>query len=481
MDYSSYEQHPVFRYFNRINQVPRCSDDEERITELLVEMGRELQLDTKTDQVGNVLITKKTTQVDNPRHLILQGHMDMVCMKDEDSDHDFSTDPIETEVESGWLTAIGTTLGADNGIGVAMGLAALEEDLPATISVLVTRTEETGMDGAIGLDSSFLSGDGLINLDSEEEGFVTVGCAGGTTALMTLPLVREDNSEFYHCLELKLSNLKGGHSGMEIHNVRGNAIKAMADLLREIDGETPINIHDFSSGTKHNAIPHEAKAVISFAEDAEHLILQTVEDAKKKILPALLKTEPDVTLTWTNVSSDKQPLAKTSKTKLFSLIGLLPHGVYSMNPDKKGVEASDNLAIIGLKEDKAELHLSIRSSKAIKIKEIQDKFEEIAEVVQANLTYSDGYPAWEYKEDSRLREIFQELHQEVYGKEAEVLDIHAGLECGLFAQKNPNLDMISFGPDIIGAHTTKEKVNIESVYRSYDFLLDLIRAVSRSR
>lgn len=480
MEHSSYEQHPVFSYFKRINDVPRCSNDEENIARLLVNIGKELQLDTRTDQAGNVLISKDSSQGEKLPHIILQGHMDMVCMKDEDSDHDFCKAPIEMEEESGWLTAKGTTLGADNGIGVAMGLALLSENLKANISVLVTRTEETGMDGALGLDPSFLEADALLNLDSEEEGFVTCGCAGGTTAKITLPIAREERTDYHHCLALSVANLKGGHSGMEIQNVRSNAIKVMADLLREIDGETVINIHDLSSGTKHNAIPHEAKAVISFAEDSEHLVLQTIEDAKKKILPSLLKIEPDVTFTWTNVTTDVAPLTKTAKMKLFSIIGLLPHGVYSMNPDNKTVEASDNLAIVQLTEDEADIWLSIRSSKTTKIKEIQAKFQEIADIVQADLAFSDGYPAWEFKEESKLRDCFQKLHVDFYGQRAEVLDIHAGLECGLFAQKNPSLDMISFGPDITGAHTTKEKVNIESVYRSYDFLVQLIQAINES-
>lgn len=473
--------HLVFQFFKQINDIPRCSADEERIQEFLFNLGRSMGFDTEKDDYGNIQITKKADEgYEKAPRVILQGHMDMVCEKDDDSDHDFTSDPIKMIEDNGWIMADKTSLGADNAIGLSMALAALEEKNLGEIQVLITSSEETGMDGAIGLESDFLNADYLINLDSETEGLLTCSCAGGITSYLSIPIERKnEEKEKYHCFEIVLSGLRGGHSGMEIDSLRANSIKVMNQVLRKINEKVKLNIHVFEAGTKHNAIPNTAKVIISLMDEDSINFNESIRESFQEVKENYLKQEPDIDFVLKPADCQFQPLTNESRDRLFSIMELLPHGVYSMNLENTQPVTSDNLAILKSQEDSFEITLSIRSSEEDLMDELSDKIQQIAKMFKGNIEFTDGYPAWEYRENSELQSIFLEEYQALNQEDAEIYAIHAGLECGMFAKKNPSLDMVSFGPDIEGAHTTKEKVNIDSVLRSYQLLLNILRRISQ--
>lgn len=473
------EPKKVFHYFYEINQIPRCSGDEKAIGERIKEMGRELGLEVQQDEAGNVAIRKPASpKYAKSPSVTLQGHMDMVCVKDENSAHDFTCEPIDMYVDGGWVRARGTTLGADNGIGVAMGMALLaeEEPMPA-LEVIVTTSEETGMDGAIGLKPEMITGDYLINIDSEEEGFMTAGCAGGSTGYIELPIEREktDNKSFYR---LKLDRLRGGHSGMQIREVSTTALKSLGEFLHKLAERVPYRLHDFASGDKHNAIPNAATATISIASDHFDSIHDAFEKTKEEMLEKLLKLEPDMRFTLEPLESANDALTADSATRLLNCIQLMPHGIYTMLADESGVETSDNFAVCRTGESSVQMVVSVRSSLELRRNELQQKIIDVCAIFGAKARFGDGYPAWEFEPKSHLREVFNAKYREMTGKDMEILVIHAGLECGLFAKKKPGLDMVSIGPDCLGAHTTKECLSVESVERTYALLKSVVKALA---
>ncbi len=474
------EPRKVFQRFAQINAVPRGSGNEQAIGRLLVEIGRSMGLETLQDQAGNVVIRKPAAPGYEERPgVTLQGHMDMVCEKDEDSTHDFLRDGIDMIVDNGWICANKTTLGADDGIGVAMALALLEEEMPhPALDVLVTTSEETGMDGAIGLAPSFIRTPYLINIDSEEEGYLTVGCAGGSTGRIELDMEREAAPAPDRVVyQLRIDRMRGGHSGMEILEVRTSALKTMAEFLHMLDEEIAFSLTDFHSGTKHNAIPNAATAVISCSTAREAALLDAMERVKAVLIDKLFRAEPDVRFSWDRVTSERSALTESAKKKLISCLELLPHGVYSMMPQEKMVEASDNLASAHTEDAILRILMSLRSGNEEKLEELQRKIAHIVETFDGRCVFSEGYPAWEYREESALRELFCKKYREQAGRDPEILVIHAGLECGLFARTHPGVDMVSFGPDVHGAHTTKERLSIESVQRSYELLKSVVCAL----
>lgn len=480
----SFDEHAIFRYFRQINDVPRGSNHEAQISDMLYNLALSKGYDTQRDHQGNILITRPAAPgFEQAPRIIIQGHMDMVCEKDPDSDHDFLKDPIEMVEKNRWIHANKTTLGADDGIGVAMGFALLEEPDPMPqLQVLITTTEETGMDGAMAVTPEYLDGDMLINIDSEEEGFVTVGCAGGATGYVHLPIERETvSAEDLRSMKLVISGMRGGHSGMEIAEVSKSALKLMTDYLRKINVSVSIKLHSFRSGSKHNAIPNHAEAIISYSACDALKVLDAVKALCESVRSSLLKLEPSISLTYESVDVQTSVLTDSSMMRLLNCLELMPHGVYRMNPDGQSVETSDNLAVVDLGERSAEMVLSVRSSNTARLAELQNKIGDVAAMFEGTSEFKDGYPAWEYRETSELRRLFESTFRDMYGKDVEVLIIHAGLECGLFAKKNPKLDMISFGPDILGAHTSKERLSIDSTYRSYDLLKALIRRIGKLR
>lgn len=477
----NFSENPIFKFFYDINQIPRGSNNEDAIAEKLENMGKELGFITKTDAAGNVMIVRHASDaMKNAPKIILQGHMDMVCEKDKDSNHDFFNDPIDMYEDSGWIRARGTTLGADDGIGVAMGLALITEDIDMPeIHLLITRTEETGMDGAKSINPDFLDADLLINIDSEEEGYLTAGCAGGTTANLSIPLEHEKELPDEDKLSLVIEGMRGGHSGMEIKQVSTNAMKTMAEWIKKISEEVDVHLYDLKSGSKHNAIPNTAEAVIGFPNVVREKVLRVVEKIKSEIVEKMIKKEPDIVLSVKGVEANNFPLTIKALSHLTNCIQLLPHGIYSMNSDQINVQTSNNLAIVRIEEDKASFVISVRSSNAEKMEELKDKIKSIIDIYHGEYDFPKGYPAWEYREESKLRDLFNKNYKEITGKDLNIIIIHAGLECGLFAKKNPNLDMISFGPDIHGAHTTKECLSVESTKRSYELLKKVILDLAR--
>ena len=477
-----FQSHPIFDYFYRMNQIPRCSGQEQAISDALVQWGSEKGWKTQQDKAGNVLLTKPASPgYESAPRIIMQGHMDMVCVKGKGVEHDFTCDPIAMEERDGWLHGVGTTLGADDGIGVAMGLAILDEqmDLPQ-ISLLVTTDEEEGMNGVLSLSPSWLDAEMLINIDSEEEGYVTGGCAGGATGEFTMPLSREAVSG-QSGLHITITGMNGGHSGQNILAEPNNACKVMSQFLHVILQEHALRIARFHSGEKHNAIPNEAQAWISFASEEKEAILQCIQKTWTAMQERLLKQEPDIAMHTEDYSVDGNVLTTESTNHLLNLIDILPHGVYRMREDGKNVLASDNLAIVDTKEAHADVMVSVRSSSEAVLSELQEKINRAVQTFHGQGRYTDVYPAWELAEHSPLRDLFLATYREETGEEAEVLDIHAGLECGLFAEYNPKLDMISIGPDIEGAHTTSERLNIASTLRTYDILKKLIARIATMR
>nr|WP_072514348.1 aminoacyl-histidine dipeptidase [Ndongobacter massiliensis] len=478
--YEALKPHKVFEYFYKINQVPRGSGEEEAIGRALEAHGRKMGLETKRDSAGNVVLRKPASPgYENAPTVTIQGHMDMVCQKTPESTHDFSKDPIAMEIDGDWLHAKDTTLGADDGIGVAMGLALLDEDfVHPPLEVLVTTAEETGMDGAIGLAPDFLTGSYLLNIDSEEEGFVTVSCAGGSTGVLSLPLQRKAPTPS-DVFSIRVDGMRGGHSGMEILKVSHSAIKVLTEFLLKLDAAISFDLHAFHAGEKHNAIPNEAEAIVSVPKEQVPALLHELETLRAAQVEAILKFEPDIRFAWKEIQTAQAPLTDETKTALLNLLQLLPHGVNTMMADRSVVESSDNLASAHTDETDMTMILSVRSATEARRAELQDKVRALAQLFGAACHFRDGYPAWEYRADSPLRERFLAQYREMFGKEAEVLIIHAGLECALFAQTHPHLDMISFGPDIKGAHTTRERLSIGSTERTYELLKAIVTSIAK--
>ena len=471
--------HPVFQYFYRMNQIPRASKHEAAISRELVSIGTEMGYLTEQDEAMIVRIRRPADpEFEQAPRVLIQGHMDMVCVKAKDSLHNFDTDPIEMVEQDGWLQAKATTLGGDDGIGVAMGLALISEKmaLPA-IDILITTDEEEGMSGAIALKEDWLDGEMLINIDSEEEGYVTGGCAGGSTGEFHLPVNREAFSGG-QVLHLCVSGMRGGHSGMNILTEPNNAIKIMSEWIRRASQVHALHLHDFSGGSKHNAIPNEAEAWVSSSTQETEALEFALKSSWETIQNRVLKQEPDIHFSVERGETDAQPLSGESCSRFLSLIDVMPHGVFRMRPDHSGVEASDNLAIVRLEENEASLLLSTRSGKESTLEQLQSSIQKTVETFNGQGHFFDGYPAWEFRKESRLRDLFGEVYREETGTEVQILDIHAGLECAMFAQKKPSLDMISIGPELEGAHTIGERLNIASTVRTYEMLKKLVLRVA---
>ncbi len=467
------EPKKVFNWFYELNQIPRCSGDEKRASDFLVNFAKERNLEVYQDEAYNVIIKKQASKgYENSDPVIIQGHMDMVCIKGESSNHDFTKDPIEIIVQDDIMRANNTTLGGDDGIAVAYGLAILDSDdlKHPLIELLVTTSEETGMDGVHALTNEHLSGKILLNIDSEEEGVFLVSCAGGANIITTFKLEKENKSG--NGLEIKISGLKGGHSGMEIIKQRANAIKLLGRILDECNKNSNIRLSKISGGTKHNAIPSDAIAVIS-TED--------VDNAKKIIdnLTIDFKEEYRVEDSGLNIEVNKVKVEDVYTEKLtndlINYIMMVPDGVQYMSKDIEGlVQTSLNNAILEEKDDYIQITTSVRSASSSSLREILNRLMVIAKRTNANAEEKNAYPAWQFDNDSKIREKAVKVYEDLFSKEPEVSAIHAGLECGLLKEILPNTDMLSFGPNLYDVHTEKEHLSISSVQRVWNFLVKLL-------
>lgn len=472
------EPKKVFNWFYELNQIPRCSGEEKQVSDFLVNFAKERDLEVYQDEIYNVIIKKPGTEgYEDLEPIIIQGHMDMVCVKGNDSNHDFSKDPIEMIVEGDFLRANDTTLGADDGIAVAYGLAILDSDdlKHPPLEILITTNEETGMDGVHGLSSEHLQGKTLLNIDSEEEGIFLTSCAGGATKITRFNLQKEDKKS--DGLEIKISGLKGGHSGMEIIKQRANAIKLMGRILDTARRSNDLTLAQFSAGTKHNAITNIAQA--SFATDNAPELKKVIADFGEKLKEEYRVEDPGLTIEINEVKIEKAYTKELSEN-VIDYIMMVPDGVQSMSRDIEGlVQTSLNNAIIEEKDGILEIITSARSASSSSLREILNKLEIIAKRAGADTEEEGNYPAWQYDENSPIRDKALEVYKDLFGTEAEVSAIHAGLECGLLKEILPETDMLSFGPNLFDVHTEKEHISIESAARVWKFLVGLLESLKK--
>ncbi len=471
----------VWEIFEEITKIPRPSKREEKIVNYVIEFAKAHGLTYKQDKLGNIVIKKPATSgYENKVPVIIQGHLDMVCEKNADVEHDFLNDPIKVYVDGDWVKAQGTTLGADNGIGVAMGLALLaSKDIPhPALEVLLTLDEETGLTGAQQLGTDLLDGKILINLDSEEDGTFIVGCAGGVNTFGTFYYEKEPVQSNFLSYKISLKGLKGGHSGLEIGDGRANAIKLLARFLWNLGKELNFKLTSFNGGNAHNAIPREAFAVISFNPNEEvkfHTFLDKFQKIYKKEWQS---KEPNINLAAEKVELPNVSLSFVVQKNLLSLLYVLPHGVVRYSPDVRDlVQTSTNLAVVKTDEYEISITTSQRSSIESEKVDISDRVVALMELAGAVVRKSGGYPSWQPNFNSPLVKTAKELYTKMYGTEPKVEVIHAGLECGLIYEKYPYLDMISFGPTLKDVHSPAERVQISTVKKCWDFLLELVKNV----
>ncbi|MDG5855210.1 aminoacyl-histidine dipeptidase [Clostridium beijerinckii] len=472
----------IFYHFNEISKIPRGSGNEKQISDYLLSFGKSLGLECIQDDALNVIIKKPASKgYEKAPTVIIQGHMDMVCEKNNDKIHDFEKDPISLVVKDDYIYADNTTLGGDDGIAVAYAMAILEDtsiEHPA-IEVLITTDEETGMTGAKAVRSKDLDGKIVLNLDSEEEGKLWVSCAGGIRTESTLPIEWTNKKENTKEYVIEIKGLAGGHSGAEIHLERGNANKLMARVLREILNKVSFNLVSLKGGAKDNAIPREAMAVISIDQSKEKELIEAKTKIDSDISKELSTKDPGLKITLSE-SKDKieKVFSDDTTTKAISLSYLYPNGVNTMSSEIEGlVESSSNLGVVTTNESDIKYHSAVRSSVFSLKEEIVERNKCLTEIMGGTFESAAGYPEWPYKSDSKIRDICKDVYLRMYGKEAEVVAIHAGLECGILKERLGDLDMISFGPNIIDIHTPNEHLSISSACRCFEYLVEVLKEI----
>ena len=482
MELSELKPESVFYYFSEICKVPRPSKKEEKIISYLENFAAEQKLEIKKDEVGNILIKKPATPgKENLKTVVLQSHVDMVCEKNNDVEHDFLTDPIETIIDGEWLKAKGTTLGADNGIGVATELAILAaNDIEhGPIECLFTIDEETGLTGAFALKEGFMNGDILLNLDSEDEGELFIGCAGGIDSVGEFHYREVPVPTGYFFFRVDVKGLKGGHSGGDIHLGRGNANKILNRFLSQTAKKYDMYICEVNGGNLRNAIPREAYAICAVPHDAKEPVRVDLNIFIADIENEFAVSEPDLKLTLQSETPRKMAIDQDTSSRLLKTLYAVPHGVYAMSQDIPGlVETSTNLASIKMIDSKKiKIETSQRSSILSARNDMANTVRAAFELGGARVSFGEGYPGWKPNPHSEILEIAVASYKRLFGVDAKVKAIHAGLECGLFLDKYPGLDMISFGPTLTGVHSPDERMHIPSVEKFWNHLLDVLANV----
>lgn len=481
---NTYELKPqcVFEQFAKINKIPRPSKHEEKMIEYLVNFGKENNLETHVDESGNVIIRKPATKgYENKQTLILQSHMDMVCDKLVDVDIDFTKDPIETYVDGEWMKAKGTTLGADDGIGCAMQLAVLAEDgiEHGPIECVFTTDEETGLTGAHGMKAGFMTGDLLINLDSEDEGQFFISCAGGMTTRATFRFTKEQAPDSYFFMQLSLKGLHGGHSGDDINKKFANGIKLLSRFMYIVNEKHDVRIASFNSGRMHNAIPRDGIVVFAVPSDAKEDVRVALNIFAKEAEDEFHVTENSINFKLE--STDAEPvLPKAVGNNLILALQAVDNGPYSMCQDEAlawMVETSSNVASVTTADSEITVVASQRSNVMSNLVNMGNTVKAAFQLAGAEVTQGDKYPAWKMNPDSKLTQIVIDTYKKLFGKEPKVIGIHAGLECGLFSEKYPNLDMVSMGPTLRGVHSPDERLLIPTVQMVWDHLLEIMRNI----
>ncbi|MCL5029297.1 MAG: aminoacyl-histidine dipeptidase [Bacteroidetes bacterium] len=474
----------VWNHFEEICKYPRPSRKEERIAQYVASVGKRNKLETLRDEFGNVLIRKPATPgKENLTPVVLQGHLDMVAEKNNDVQHDWDKDPISPHVDGDWVKAKGTTLGSDNGIGVAAALAVLEstEVEHGPLETLFTLDEETGLFGAQALKPGFLKSSILLNLDSEEDGALYIGCAGGQNTFVKFKCNQNDASPNTTAIELKVLGLKGGHSGLDINTGRGNAIKIMVRLLHELNYKFGIRLVNINGGSKHNAIPRECFSVVRAANKVSADVLSYVESYCKVVQLELATVEPNLQVTCAEIKSRAKVIDKATTTNLISSLYSVPNGVIKMSADIEGlVETSTNLAVVVTKGKTIEVTLSQRSSVESEKHDISNSVAILFRLAKADVEQGDGYPGWKPNVKSPVLGVVKSVYNNLYNSDPEVKAIHAGLECGIINERYPDMDMISFGPTIMGAHSPDEKVQISTVQKFWDLLANVLKNIPQN-
>ena len=471
----------LWKHFDEIRKIPHCSKHEEEIRDYIINFSKNHGLKYKQDKTGNVVLYKKASPgFEKKPTIILQGHMDMVCEKNSDIEHDFSKDAIKIKIEKDILSADGTTLGADNGIGVAASLAILEDKTLklGPIEALFTVDEETGLTGAFALENDMLKGKKMLNLDSEDFGVITVGCAGGGDSKIELEIKTTNNIEDFQNILLKISGLRGGHSGVDAHEQRGNAIKILARLLWNISKEYEIFISDIKGGDKHNAIPRESYANISVRKKDKESIIKELKKYELEILEEIKPIDPNMKLDVESTEPLKAILDKKSTVSIINLLHSLPHGVEKMSYDiPELVETSTNLATVIIKEKSVLIGLSSRSSIGSALQDLRDRIHAISSLAGAKVSEEEPYPGWKPTLDSDLLKLSKKIFKDMYNEEPVVEAIHAGLECGIIGEKFPGMDMISIGPTLKYPHSPEEQVHISTVDKFYNYVIEIIKKI----
>ncbi len=473
----------IWQYFDAITQVPRPSKKEERIRQYLLDFAKEQNLEVKSDATGNVVITKPATPgCEGAPTVILQAHMDMVCEKNRGIEHDFDNDPIQTVIDGEWVRAKGTTLGADNGIGMAAALAVLadKELKHGRVQALFTVDEETGLTGAFGLEAGMIDGKYLLNLDSEDEAEIFIGCAGGIDTTSTFTYKQEAVPAGKFFLRLEVKNLQGGHSGGDIHLGRGNANKILARFLWNCMKRHELHLCSIDGGNLRNAIPREAMAVIAIDPADKEAIRVEVNNYAAVVAAELSGVDDKVLVDVTTADAPEFMIEDKVACNLISALYAAPHGVIGMSRDIEGlVETSTNLASVKMTEPgKIVVATSQRSSVESEKYDIAHQIECLFRMAGAEPTHGDGYPGWKPNMQSRIKDIAVEAYQELYQVTPAIKAIHAGLECGLFLTKYPHLDMISFGPTLRDVHSPDERMHIPAVEKFWNHLVLILEKVA---
>lgn len=479
MKITELEPKGIWSHFYDITRVPRPSKREEKIVAFIEKFAQDNNLPYKKDKCGNIVITKAASKgFENRKPIVLQSHMDMVCEKNASTKHDFDNDPIETIVDGEWVKANGTTLGADDGIGVAAELAILTDDSFAhgPIECLFTVDEETGLTGAENIEDGFFTGKTLLNLDSEDEGEVYVGCAGGCSTNVEFVMETEPVTQRVLSLKVAISGLQGGHSGTDIHLGRGNANKIMARFIKAAQDECSLRLATFDGGNLRNAIAREAyiTAVVPFSERENVRIL--MNDFAADIEDELKISDPGFHMSMETTDEIYEVFTAQLQNRFVNSLLACPHGVIGMSHDIPDlVETSTNLASVKISNGVICVCTSQRSSVESEKRYVQQMVASVFELAGANVECCEGYPGWKPNMDSQILRLSQESYRRLFGKEVKVKAMHAGLECGLFLEKYPGLDMISFGPTLRGVHSPDEKVEIKTVKMFWDYLIDIIK------
>ncbi|HHE07687.1 MAG TPA: aminoacyl-histidine dipeptidase [Chlorobaculum parvum] len=478
---SELEPRGLWSHFYRLTQIPRPSGHEQQVREYVADFGRSLGLESAIDEAGNVIIRKPATKgMVHHRGVILQAHLDMVPQKNSDSDHVFERDPLDVFIDNGWVRARGTTLGADNGIGVAAVMAVLESESIAhgPLEALFTANEEAGMTGAMGLNPELLNGEILLNLDSEDEGELFIGCAGGLDGTMSISYCEELVPSDFTGFELRVSGLKGGHSGLDIHLGRGNANKIMNRLLQAGRDCCASKLASIDGGSLRNAIPREAFALVAVPSDRMEHFIETLQQLGVTITNELAESDPGLLIGILPVDAPATVIDNESFERFLQAVADCPNGVMRMSGEIKGmVETSNNLARVQSTDGVISVECLLRSSVDSSLEALATSIRSVAERLRASASFGGGYPGWKPDPDSPILKLMRRLYEERFGAAPEVKAIHAGLECGIIGSSYPALDMISFGPTIRFPHSPDEKIECASVPKFWDFLVDVLAGI----